>query len=347
MIRKGTFGKAPAVDKLELISKSSHYKNGKFHNVSFTPTLVEGYSYWGLIYRQFFRKNKRRRPVDIIPSVKTDLHNHRSDEDILVWFGHSSYFMRIDGRNFLIDPVFSGNASPLKGTNKSFAGADVYNVADMPHIDFLLITHDHYDHLDHQTVVELKDKVGKVICGLGVGGHLEHWGYRSDTIVELDWYSDVVLGENIKLTAAPARHFSGRSFTRNNTLWCSFVLQTSALRLYLGGDSGYDSHFADIGKQYGPFDLALLDNGQYNLAWRYIHMLPEEGLQAAKHLGTKRLMPVHSGKFAMANHAWDEPLSKISGLNNGEIPLVTPKIGEVVFLRNGQQVFTQWWKGLR
>lgn len=346
MIKKGTFGKAPAEEKLELISKSPHYKNGKFHNVSFTPTLVEGYSYWGLIYRQFFKKDKRRRPVDIIPSVKTDLH-HLTGDDVLVWFGHSSYFMKLDGKNFLIDPVFSGNASPLLGTNKSFKGSDVYAAKDMPYIDFLIITHDHYDHLDHQTIVELKDKVGKVICGLGVSGHLEHWGYSLENIVERDWYSDVELHGNIKITATPSRHFSGRSFTRNNTLWVSFVLQTSALRLYLGGDSGYDSHFADIGKQYGPFDLALLDNGQYNAAWRYIHMLPDEVLKAAKDLGTKRLMPVHSGKFAMANHAWDEPLIKVSELNNNMIPLVTPMIGELVYLRNENQQFRQWWKGIK
>ncbi|MBL7699222.1 MAG: MBL fold metallo-hydrolase [Chitinophagaceae bacterium] len=344
MIKKGTFGKAPAPDKLELISKSPHFKKGKFHNVSFTPTLVEGYSYWGLIYRQFFKKDKRRRPVDIIPSVKTNLHELA--DDVLVWFGHSSYFMRIDGKNFLIDPVFSGNASPLNGTNKSFKGSDVYSAEDIPPVDFLIITHDHYDHLDHLTVVQLREKVGKVICGLGVGGHLEHWGYSSDKIVERDWYSDVLLSETIKITATPARHFSGRSFTRNNTLWVSFVLQSSALKLYLGGDSGYDSHFADIGKQYGPFDLALLDNGQYNVAWRYIHMLPDEVLKAAKDLKTKRLMPVHSGKFAMANHAWDEPLIKVSELNKGEIPLVTPMIGEVVHLRDAQQKFSQWWKGV-
>ncbi|RYZ88210.1 MAG: MBL fold metallo-hydrolase [Proteobacteria bacterium] len=347
MIKRGTFGKAPAFDKLELISQSSHYKNGKFHNISFTPTLVEGYSYWGVIYKQFFKKDKRRRPTDIIPSIKTNLHNLPTDEDVLVWFGHSSYFIKADGNNFLIDPVFSGNASPINGTNKSFKGSDVYTVADMPFIDFLLITHDHYDHLDHDIIVQLKDKVGKVICGLGVGTHFEHWGYPSEKIVELDWYADVVLDDQLRLFATPSRHFSGRSFTRNNTLWVSYVLETSSLKLYLGGDSGYDTHFADIGRLYGPFDLALLDNGQYNEAWRYIHMMPDEGLKAAEELGVKRLMPVHSGKFAMANHAWDEPLSKISALNNGKIPLVTPMIGEVVYLRHDQQQFKQWWKGLK
>lgn len=347
MIKKGTFGKAPLVEKLELISKSSHFKNGKFHNISFTPTLVEGYSYWGVIYKQFFKKDKRRRPTDIIPSIKTNLHALRADEDVLVWFGHSSYFIKVDGNNLLVDPVFSGNASPISGTNKSFNGSDVYTVADMPFIDFLLITHDHYDHLDHDIIVQLKDKVGKVICGLGVGTHFEHWGYPSEKIVELDWYSDVVLDDQLRLVATPARHFSGRSFTRNNTLWVSYVLQTSSLKMYLGGDSGYDTHFADIGRLYGPFDLALLDNGQYNEAWRYIHMLPHEGLKAAEDLGVKRLMPVHSAKFAMANHAWDEPLIKISALNNGKIPLVTPMIGEIVYLKNDQQQFKQWWKGLR
>lgn len=346
MISKGTFGKAPASEKLDLISKSPHYKNGKFHNIHFTPTLVEGYSYTGLIYRQFFKKDKRRRPHDIIPSIKTDLPSFRNDEEVLVWFGHSSYFMKLGGKNFLIDPVFSGNASPIRGTNRSFKGSDIYTPGDMPNIDFLLITHDHYDHLDHQTIVLLKEKVDKVICGLGVGEHFEHWGYDKNKIVELDWFADVILTDKIKLTATPARHFSGRSFTRNNTLWMSFVLQLESLKLFLGGDSGYDTHFADIGRLYGPFDLALLDNGQYNDAWRYIHALPEEVLKAAKELHTKRLMPVHSSKFAMANHAWDEPLKRISALNNHEIPLVTPMIGEPVYLRNEDQIFKQWWVGI-
>jgi L-ascorbate metabolism protein UlaG (beta-lactamase superfamily) len=265
----------------------------------------------------------------------------------LVWFGHSSFFIQAEGKRFLVDPVFSGNASPVPGSNRSFPGSDIYTPADMPGIDFLLITHDHYDHLDYETIIALKDKIKMVICGLGVGAHFEHWGFDKSIIVEKDWNESIVLNEGITIHTAPARHFSGRDFSRNNTLWLSFILQTPRLKIYIGGDSGYDTHFAEIGEKFGGFDLAILDNGQYNLAWQAIHMLPEETLKAAQELKAKRLMPVHSSKFALAQHPWDEPLVKISELNKAiNIPLLTPMIGEQVNLEDEAQQFNQWWIGI-
>ncbi|MGX5687849.1 MBL fold metallo-hydrolase [Arcticibacter tournemirensis] len=345
-MRQPQFGKAPRGKRLERLQKSPHYKDGKFQNIHFTPITTEGYSMAGVMYNFIFTKFPRTRPIDSIPSVKTDLKNLPITENVLVWFGHSSYFIQLDGKRFLIDPVFSGNASPIPNSNKSFKGTDIYSAEDMPEIDFLLITHDHYDHLDYQTVMKLKPKIRQIICGLGVGEHFEYWKFDTAKVIEKDWNESVVIGENFTLHTAPARHFSGRSFTRNNTLWLSFVLQTSDLKLYLGGDSGYDTHFAEIGEKFGGFDLALLDNGQYNVAWQAIHMLPNEGLKAAKDLHAKRLFPVHSSKFKLANHPWDEPLKTISELNEKEyhLPLVTPKIGEVVRLNDSTQVFTKWWE---
>jgi L-ascorbate metabolism protein UlaG (beta-lactamase superfamily) len=345
-LRQPVFGKAPSGERLEQIQKSPNYKDGKFQNVSFTPDLTEGYSMAGVMWNFLFKNYPRTKPTDSIPSIKTDLKNFPADKDILVWFGHSSYFIQLEGKRFLIDPVFSGNAAPVPGSNKSFSGTDIYKSIDMPEIDYLLITHDHYDHLDYETILELKSKVKTIICGLGVGSHFEFWGFDTTTIIEKDWNESLVLDDSLTLHTATSRHFSGRLFARNNTLWLSFVLQSPNLNLYLGGDSGYDTHFAELGKKFGEFDLVILDNGQYNLAWQAIHMLPEEVLMATKELNAKCLFPVHSGKFKLANHPWDEPLIKITELNNGAIPLVTPVIGEVVDLNNTNQQFKQWWKGV-
>ena len=346
-LKNPTFGKKPSGKRLELIKRSRNFHNGKFQNFNVTPELAEGYNMAGLTYAHYFKKAPRRNPTGIIPSVKTDLLNLPPDANVLVWFGHSSYFIQIDGRRILVDPVFSGNASPIRGTNRSFKGTDIYSVSDLPVIDYLFITHDHYDHVDYPTLVGIRDKIRKVICGLGVGAHLESWGYNAGCIEERDWYEKIDLGKGFIATTEPARHFSGRGFSRNNTLWLSYVLQTPSMKIYLGGDSGYDTHFAAIGKKHGPIDLAILDNGQYNAAWPYIHMHPDEVLKAAMDLKAKRLLPVHSSKFVMANHPWDEPLIQITRLNKEyNFPLVTPIIGETVHLDDTTQSFTEWWASM-
>ncbi|KAF2340929.1 MBL fold metallo-hydrolase [Flavobacterium tistrianum] len=344
------FGKAPSGERLIQIQNSPQYKNGKFENQSFTPDLAEGASMAGVLFEFFFKKVDRKIPADLIPSIKTNLLELPLDRDVLVWFGHSSYFIQLEGKRFLIDPVFSGNASPIPGTTKSFKGSDIYTVEDLPEIDYLLITHDHYDHLDYDTILKLKPKTKKIITALGVGSHLEFWGFAPEIIIEKDWYSKIELDENLTIHTAPSRHFSGRGFKRCNTLWTSFILETKDFKMYLGGDSGYDSHFAAIGEKYGPFDIALLDNGQYNEKWKYIHNMPEDVIKAMKDLKAKRVFPVHSSKFALSLHSWDEPLNKVTELNSlseNPIPLVTPMIGEAVELKNDKQVFKQWWKEVK
>lgn len=346
-IRQPQFGKAPNGERLERMQNSPNYREGKFQNMDFTPNLTEGYSMAGIMYDFLFKRSPRTKPMDTIPSLKTDLLNLPTDGNTLIWFGHSSYLMQIDGKRFLIDPVFSGNASPIPGSNKSFIGTDIYSAADMPEIDYLLITHDHYDHLDYGTVMALKDKIKTIICGLGVGSHFEKWGFDTAKIIEKDWNERVTISDSLHLYTAPARHFSGRGLIRNNTLWLSFILQTPELKIYMGGDSGYSTHFAEIGDRFGEFDLAILDNGQYNVAWQAIHMLPEEVLKATQELKAKRLFPVHSSKFALAHHPWNEPLARITELNRAfDIPLVTPIIGEPVNLKDEKQPFKQWWTGM-
>ncbi|RYG12362.1 MAG: MBL fold metallo-hydrolase [Chitinophagaceae bacterium] len=349
-IQQAKFGKYPADARLEKIKKSPNYKDGQFQNIHHTPEITEGYSYYEVMSEFFFKQNPQRIPIKSIPSVKTDLLHIPVNQNVLIWFGHSSYFIQLDGKRILVDPVFSGNASPIPGTNKSFKGTDRYTAADLPTIDYLFISHDHYDHLDYETYVALKDKVKKVFCGLGVGSHLERWGFIESQIVEKDWNEEVPLGDGFTVHTTTARHFSGRGFARNNTLWMSYLLQSPTLKIFIGGDSGYGTHYKEIGNKYGPIDLAILDNGQYDIKWKYIHHLPNQTLMAAQDLVAKRLFPVHSSKFAMANHAWNEPLVKISALNKkltSPLPLITPIIGERVDLTNEKQIFKSWWAGMK
>ena len=347
-MRQSKFGKSPSGGRLERIKNSPNYKAGRFQNLSNTPAFAEGYSVGRILYEKIFKKFPALRPIQRIPSVKTDLHHLSPVKDVLIWFGHSSYLMQIDGLRILVDPVFSGNASPIAGTNKSFQGSDIYTVSDLPQIDYLLISHDHYDHLDFDTLKALKGKVTKIICGLGVGAHLEHWGYNAELIIEKDWNEQVALSNNVMIYTESARHFSGRKFARNNTLWLSFVLKSPTKTVYLGGDSGYDRHYVDIGNKYGPFDLIILENGQYNKAWPYIHHTPEEVLKAARDLKAKRILPVHSGKFSLSAHPWDEPLKRLTDLNGeSDISLLTPIIGEVVDLEAEDQIFERWWEGMK
>jgi L-ascorbate metabolism protein UlaG (beta-lactamase superfamily) len=341
------FGRAPEGARLEQVKRSPHFADGEFKNRRETPTLTEGYTYAGVMYEFMLGGKSRKKPSATLPSKKIDLKALRPDDDVLVWFGHSSYFIQIDGKRVLVDPVLSGAASPIRMTTPAFDGTDPYAISDVPDIDYVFISHDHWDHLDHKTLTELQPRIGKIICGLGVGEHLELWGFTKDQIIEQDWQQKSTLADGFISHTFPARHFSGRGFTRNKTLWASYVLQTPTMKIYIGGDSGYDTHFAEIGKEFGSIDLAILENGQYDKAWKYLHMLPEEVPLAANDLNAKRVLAVHSSKFTLANHAWDEPLilaSKNAAV--GKLPLITPMIGERVDLKDQTQRFTNWWEGI-
>lgn len=345
-MHQAKFGQAPSGDHLQKISRSSNFSDDMFKNLQHTPDLSEGHSYFSILYDQFFVNHPRTKPENVIPSEKTDLFSIPEDENVLVWFGHSSYFIQLDGIKILVDPVFSGNASPIPGTVKSFPGTDIYSVDDIPSADYLLISHDHYDHLDYKTITGLKDKVDEVICGLGVGSHFEKWGYDADQINEQDWYNSVEVDSGFSIYTTPARHFSGRGFSRKNTLWASYVIESPSQTIYVGGDSGYGEFFSEIGDKFS-IDLAILDNGQYNDAWKEIHLHPDQVLEAARDLKAKRLFPVHSSKYILAMHPWDEPLKEVTRLNQESsepISLFTPIIGEKVDLKDSTRVFEKWWE---
>jgi L-ascorbate metabolism protein UlaG (beta-lactamase superfamily) len=341
------FGSKPSGERLERIKTSPHYSNGQFQNLSHTPQLTEGASFFSVLKEFMFERKPRKKPSQTLPSAKTNLLKLRKEEDVLIWMGHSSYFMQVDGKKILVDPVLSGAASPLSFTTKSFAGADIYTTDDIPEIDFLFISHDHWDHLDYDTIKKLQPKIKTIITGLGTGAHFERWGFKKEMIIEKDWNETATIAEGFSVTVTPARHFSGRSFTRNKAIWVSFVLQTPAHKIYIGGDSGYDHHFKAIGNTHGPFDLAILECGQYDKSWKYIHMLPEETVQAAQDLGVKKLLAVHWGKFSLGNHAWDEPAERVyKAAQENNMNLLTPMIGEQVNIDDDTQVFSPWWKNI-
>jgi len=340
------FGKAPAGKRLEIIRSSPNYREGKFQNKNPTPDLTDGANYYSILKDFIFNKSKRSIPSVALPSIKTNLFALDPEKNVLIWFGHSSYFMQVDGKKFLVDPVFSGSASPLKFTTRSFPGTDIYTNDDIPEIDYLFISHDHWDHLDHETVLKLKPKVKKIITGLGTGAHLERWGFDQKMIIEKDWNEEVILDNGFVVNTVPARHFSGRGFKRQQAIWLSFVLQTPTQKIFIGADSGYDSHFSQIGDQFGPFDLAILECGQYNKSWRHIHMMPEELIQAAQDLKAEKLMPVHWAKFSLALHSWDEPIIRVTEeAKRRGFPVIHPMIGEEVELKDPQNK-AAWWKGI-
>ncbi len=335
------FGKKPGGSKLKKIEQSPNYSNGAFQNLTETK-LLEKVSMISIVW-QFINKPKNTVPPKILPAIKTDLKTLHDDKPVIVWFGHSSYLIKVNGKHILVDPVFSGHASPFSFTTKSFGGTDIYGVEDMPDIDLLIISHDHYDHLDYKTICGLESKTKLICTSLGVGSHLEYWGINKNKILEFDWWDNHQVTDDIKLIAVPARHFSGRSFVRNKTLWSSFILKTDQYSIFIGADSGYGNHFKIIGKKYGPFDLAILECGQYNLAWHDIHMLPEETVQACIDLNAKVLMPVHWGKFSISLHPWDEPAKLVTAKGKeSNLKVTTPMIGEPVVVGNNYPN-KHWW----
>lgn len=324
------FGKAPAGLRLQRIRHSPNYNGKSFHNLVPTPVSREGVSMFKML-RDFSHRPADTTPSKPLPAVHTDLQHLPDDQASLVWFGHSSYLLKINKTHILVDPVFSGNASPVSFFAKAYPGSNVYGPEQMPvRIEAILLTHDHYDHLDYKTILRLKDRTTHFYTSLGVGAHLEYWGVEPGTVTELDWWESASFSD-MTLTATPARHFSGRSIKRGGAIWSSFVLQAPGYRLFLGGDSGYEQLFKAIGERFGPFDLAILECGQYNDNWPYIHMRPEETVQAAVDLKAKTLLPVHWGKFTLSLHPWNEPVHRVTAAAvRAGMLVTTPRIGEIV-----------------
>lgn len=339
------FGRLPKGLRLDKIHHLANYSHGALQNISVTPMQPEGVSFFKVLKAFLFESHPHKSPSQPLNYIRPDLDGKpKSNAPEIIWFGHSSYLIKVDGFRILVDPVFSKTPSPFSFIgSKAFLGTNFVTASQFKNIDVLVITHDHYDHLDYESMLQIAPNAKKIVTSLGVGSHLERWGIPADKINELCWDESVFLLNDLKFTAVPARHFTGRKFKRNQTLWSAFVLEAAESKLFIGGDSGYDSHFAKIGETYGPFDIAFLECGQYNAYWPFIHMFPEETIQAAIDLKAKILMPVHWGKFSLAMHPWNEPVIRaVKAAEKLHYPIVTPKLGETVILQ--EHLPTQaWW----
>ena len=347
------FGALPSGKSLEKVKNSKNYIDGEFRNKEKTELLTDTKKtpIKRLLEFAFEKDPEGTVPKIALPSVKTDLKTLDPNEDLLVWFGHSSLFIQIAGKKILVDPVFSKYASPVPFSNKAFEGTNIYTVDDLPEIDILLITHDHYDHLDYPTVKKLKEKVAKVIVPLGVDAHFLRWDFDEEKIVTVDWDDEVTIDDNLKIYALETRHFSGREFSnRNQSLWVSYLIEEkyndNLYRLFLSGDGGYSPRFKGFKEKFQNIDLAVMEAGQYNEEWALIHSLPEDIIKEVRDMEVTKLFPIHNSKFKLSKHPWDEPLRKLDDFTiNTNIQLLTPMIGEKLYLHK-ENSFKKWWENL-
>lgn len=343
-IQQNSFGKNPSGERLKRVEKSVHYKDGSFVNETETQMMAADAN-WFKLLGQYFKGNSNTEPSQKLPSKKPDYKFE--DQTSVTWFGHSTLLLHINGKNILVDPIFSQRASPVQyAGSKAYEGTEITKLKELPAIDLILITHDHYDHLDYNTILFFRDKPVKFIVPLGVGSHLEFWKVDPQKITELEWWEETKL-DSLEIICTPARHFSGRGITdRNKTLWASWIIKSANEKIYCGGDSGFEKHYKEIGEKYGPFDIAFLECGQYNKSWPFIHMMPEQTVQASIDLKSKILFPVHWGKFTLALHDWNEPATRVSEeANKKGVKLFTPYIGEKILIKNTYPE-NQWWKAL-
>ncbi len=330
------------------IEKSVNQKDGYFHNMEPDPAPTRKEDPISRImnfYDLIFVRSKTTHPKRVIPSVKTDILALNKEQELIIWLGHSTFYIQTEGRRIVTDPVF-GAADPLGSLNTPFESTESYSVKDIPALDYVIITHDHWDHLEYETIKVLKDRTDKFVCPLGVGAHLERWGVESDNIIELDWYEQSELDGELVITALPARHYSGRLLEKNRTLWCGYMLSSDDYNLYISGDSGYGEHIAQIAERFPDIDFAIMENGQYNMLWRHIHFIPEDLLKAMKELNPKSFVSSHHSKYALAHHVWNDPHNTIyeASLKDSTINLLYPKIGELLKHKENGWSGEPWWK---
>lgn len=332
-------GRDPEGDALVQLQALPNYRNGAFENNAQRADST-------IKTKFLFLKGHAEtlRPSHALPWVKTDLKALAAPAPTIVWFGHSSLLIKTGGANILIDPIFSNHAGPVPGLIRSFAGTNHYHAKDMPPIDVLIISHDHYDHLDYRTFMKLKDQIKLAVVPMGVGSYLTYWGFDRKKIIQLNWDQSTTLPNGLQITAAPAQHKSNRTYGKENkTLWASFIIRSGDYKMFYSGDSGYGSHFKKIGEQYGPFDIAFLECGQYSPNFPWAHLKLGEAAQAAVDLKADLLQPIHWAKFAEADHPWTEPIKKlIPAAARLKVPLNVPKIGEPYTIGDPPKI-TPWW----
>lgn len=350
-----TFGGTPDANSLAKIAASKNHNGDVF--VNRYPTQVatrnENSPSWFDAINSLINPEENKNPNQPLPTQQID--KNAIAEGSFTWLGHSTVLFKTGGKTIITDPVFNA-AAPVSFAVNPFPMTNAPRIDDLPELDAVLISHDHYDHLDYYAIKKLKEKVAQFYVPLGIKAHLQRWGVPDAQITELDWYESVQL-DGVEFILTPARHFSGRGlFDRFKTLWSSWVVKSADMTVYFSGDGGYSPDFKILGEKYGPFDMAFMEDGAYNADWAEIHMQPEKAAQAAADLDAKALLPIHWGKFDLALHRWTEPIERIAvaveqqnaGLNEvGKQPmqLATPMIGEAFTL--DALPTKQWWQAVQ
>jgi L-ascorbate metabolism protein UlaG (beta-lactamase superfamily) len=340
------FGKRATGVRAQRMRESPQFADGAFRNAA-PPVVQLGADYLSLIRQMLFSETRKlRRPAGPIPLTTpapgelghTGLH--------VTWYGHASTLVEIDGARVLCDPVWSRRTSPAQFAGPKRLHEPPVPLESLPKVDAIVISHDHYDHLDMATVRTLvRTQTAPFLVPLGIGAHLERWHVPAGRIIEFDWDEHVDIA-GLRLTATPAQHFSGRTLARNDTLWASWTITGPTRRVFYSGDSGYFDGYAAVGAAHGPFDAALIQVGAYDPAWPDIHMTPEEGVAAALDLRAKLLIPVHWGTFNLALHPWTEPADRVwSEAKAHDVTLAVPRPGERVDVDEPPAV-DGWWQTL-
>ncbi|HEY1991560.1 MAG TPA: MBL fold metallo-hydrolase [Gammaproteobacteria bacterium] len=330
----------PAGERLARMQASPQYRDGRFVN-TYAPEVLRTGKTPSLT--EFIFGGEGRKPKGRLPVVDPRGSWAAAPESGLraTWLGHSSVLLEIDGCRILTDPVWGARVSPLPGIGPKRFQAPPVDLASLPKLDAVLVSHDHYDHLDYPTIRALAKTGVRFVTSLGVGLHLEAWGVPPGRIVELDWWERTQVGA-LEITAAPAHHFSGRALhDRQATLWSSFALRGPRHAVFFSGDTGLSSAFRDIGARLGPFDLVMLEVGAFHPSWGSIHLGPENALKAWKYLGSGRLLPIHWGMFSLALHPWAEPAETLFA--QASQGLVMPRLGEPVEPARAGAV-EPWWR---
>ena len=327
------FGRRMSEERRTRIEASPNWRDGMFQNRIPTPQFTGSHNTLKAMWAMSTRRDNNRKPAGPVPAVKTDLRSLPADKDWFVWFGHSSYLFQLGGKRFLVDPVLKLEF-PASLMLKPFDGTDIYSPDDLPDIDYLIVTHEHWDHLDYATLRDLRSRVGHVVCPLGVAEYLEYWHYDPSVITEMDWTEEyIITNSGLRITCLPSRHFSNRFLDkRDQTLWAAFMVEHGGRKVYIGGDGGYDDRFREAREQFGKIDLAVMENGQYNPNWAYVHMLPQDLEQAILDMQPEQVITVHHNKFSLSTHAWSEPenMARDIAQRNG-INLLDRPIGTVIY----------------
>jgi L-ascorbate metabolism protein UlaG (beta-lactamase superfamily) len=341
------FGARTSDEDKERFSRSENFnlEKGVFVNEKdpIHDKIKDGGDWYGAIKEYYFSETENRPDVKI-PYVKPDFKAFLQKDDQLkvIWMGHSTIILNMDGVIILIDPMFGPSVSPVSFMFTRFQNSPV-TLEELPEIDIVLISHDHFDHLDMSVIKFLKNNKIKYVTPLGVGLHLKKWGIPESDITERDWWESVEMN-GIHFTATPSKHASGRvGAMTNETLWASWVIKSKSHNLYFSGDSGYAKHFKEIGERLGPFDLTFMESGQYDITLREKHLMPADGIQAYKDLKGKNFFPIHWGMFALSMHAWYDPVEQLYRMSKEQdINLLAPKLGELVVLEENKSI-DEWW----